>query len=200
MGDAEGEFDAVGINDVLILNEDGLSSFRAEVSDRVRVVCICGCSHLGLEHEVELLWLGELAGLVLAFRKGGFLFARRDVVKLVGAVTLLTNLTVYHGIGKSADVTGCGEDGVVGEDGSIEAEDIVTLLDVFTPPEVFEVALHFSSEGAVVPATVQAAVDFGRLENESFAFAQGDDLLHAGGVGLVFVGHGSKGEWFPRGP
>lgn len=80
------------------------------------------------------------------------------------------------------------------KDRSIEAEDVVAFLDVFTPPEFFEVSFHLGSEGAVVPATVQAAVDFGRLKNESFAFAQGDDLLHAGGIGLVFVGHGSRGE------
>lgn len=42
----------------------------------------------------------------------------------------------------------------MGEDGAIESEDVITLLDIFAPPEFFEVSFHLGSEWAVVPATV----------------------------------------------
>ncbi|MDA7933123.1 hypothetical protein N9B51_00005, partial [bacterium] len=38
------------------------------------------------------------------------------------------------------------------------------------------------------------------LEDESFAFAQGNNLFHAVGVGLVFIGHSLRARIFPRGP
>lgn len=108
---------------------------------------------------------------------------------LVGAEAGLGEEAVAHGIGESADVTGSGEDGLVGEDGAVEAEDVIALLDVFTPPEFLEVAFHLGAERAVVPAAIESAVEFCGLENEAFAFAEGNDFFHAGGVGLIFVGH-----------
>jgi hypothetical protein len=63
----------------------------------------------------------------------------------------------------------------------------------FAPPIFLEVAFQLRAERAVVPATVEAAVDFAGLENKAAAFAQGDDFLHAGGIGDVFVGHDSVG-------
>jgi hypothetical protein len=37
------------------------------------------------------------------------------------------------------------------------------------------------------------------LEDESTSLAQGDNFLHAYGIGLVFVSHGSGRRFFPRG-
>ena len=85
------------------------------------------------------------------------------------------------------------------ENGSIESEDIIAFQYVFSPPQIFEVPFDLSAEGAVIPASVQPAVDFGGLEDESFAFAQGNNLFHAIGVGLVFIGHGFWARIFPAG-
>ncbi len=80
---------------------------------------------------------------------------------MVGAEASLGEKAVAHGVRESADVSGSGEDGLVSEDGSVEAEDVVSFLDVFAPPVVFEVLFEFGSEGAIVPASVEAAVEFG---------------------------------------
>lgn len=86
------------------------------------------------------------------------------------------------------------------ENGSIESEDIIAFQYVFSPPQIFEVPFDLSAEGAVIPASVQPAVDFGGLEDESFAFAQGNNLFHAISVGLVFIGHGFWARVLSRGP
>ena len=84
------------------------------------------------------------------------------------------------------------------ENGSIESEDIIAFQYVFSPPQIFQVPFDLSAEGAVIPASVQPAVDFGGLEDESFAFAEGNNLFHAIGVGLVFIGHGFWARIVPR--
>jgi hypothetical protein len=49
------------------------------------------------------------------------------------------------------------------------------------------------AELTVIPASVEAAVELAGLEDEAAAFAQGNDFLHSGGIGDVFVGHGNVG-------
>ena len=163
-----------------------------------------------IAEKLGVKFLGGLAGFVLVLIRlveehgvgtvdgpaGFFVGSAGEVVgsaglglDLIGTKTGLGEKAVAHGIGESADVAGGGEDGLVGEDGSVESEDIIAFLDVFAPPEVFKVALEFSAKGAVVPASVQATVEFGGLEDEAFTFTQRNDFLHAGGVGLVFISH-----------
>ena len=47
-----------------------------------------------------------------------------------------------------------------------------------SPPCVFEVFLEFDTQRAEVEKSVIASVDFGRLENEPAAFAEGYDGVH----------------------
>ena len=86
------------------------------------------------------------------------------------------------------------------ENGSIESQDIIAFPYVFSPPQIFEVPFDLSAEWAVIPASIQPAVNFGRLEDESFAFAQGNNLFHAVRIGLVFISHGLGARIFSRGP
>ena len=64
------------------------------------------------------------------------------------------------------------------DDGRFEAGDVVALAGHGVPPEFLDVALEFRAERAVIPKTVDAAVDFRGLEDESLAFAQGHDFFH----------------------
>ncbi len=78
MSDPEGEFDAGGVEDVFVLDEDGLGGFGAEVGNGVGVVVFGRSTHGGLEHEIELTWFGEersVGGVVVGdvgFFGGGF--------------------------------------------------------------------------------------------------------------------------------
>ena len=48
----------------------------------------------------------------------------------------------------------------------------------------FYVALELSSEGAVVPGGVDAAVDFAALEEEATSFGEGEEFIHCDGLGF----------------
>jgi hypothetical protein len=118
---------------------------------------------------------------------------------LVSAQACFREEAITHRIRESTNVSRGRQDGLMSENGSIESEDIIAFQYVFSPPQIFEVPFDLSAEGAVIPASVQPAVDFGGLEDESFAFAQGNNLFHAIGVGLVFIGHGFWARIFPAG-
>ena len=78
------------------------------------------------------------------------------------------------------------------EDRSVHTDDVLTFENILTPPEFFDVTLELCSQRAVVPATVKTSVEFSRLEDEAFPFAERDDFFHTVGVSLVFVGHGEE--------
>ena len=99
----------------------------------------------------------------------------------------LKNLIVA--VAESANVAGRDEHLFHGQDGTVHAEHVIAFLHGFAPPEILEVAFQLSSQRAVIPATIEAAVEFASLEDEAAAFAQRYDFLHAGGIGGVFVGH-----------
>ena len=64
------------------------------------------------------------------------------------------------------------------DDGRFEAGDVVALADHGVPPKFLDVALEFRAERAVVPKTVDAAVNLGGLENEPAPLAQRHDFFH----------------------
>ena len=61
LGDAEGDLDAGGVDDVAEVGEDALGGFGAEVDLAGFVLHGAG---VGFEHQVELAGLGERAGFV----------------------------------------------------------------------------------------------------------------------------------------
>src|SRR6476661_2221781 len=123
--------------------------------------------------------------------------------KMISSESLFRFLIVDHGVGESAYVAGSDPHVRVHNDGGVEADHVEVVAvgafggaaDDVVPPGFLEVAFEFDAEWAVIPEAVDAAVDFGGLEDEAAAFAEGDDLLHFGGWGggfggLGLVGHG----------
>jgi len=74
--------------------------------------------------------------------------------------------------------------------GGFEANDIIPAADHIIPPAIADILSKLSAEGTVIPKAVEAAVDLGGLENESPAFAQGNNLLHE--FGGFSVSHKGK--------
>lgn len=194
LGNTEGEFDSVRVHHVLILHEDGLRGLGAEVGNGLWIIVAGHGAELGGEHEVEGARLSESALFAFAWITRRLLSALESV-EAVGTIATFTGFAVDHGIGESAHVAGCGENGLVSEDGAVHAEDVVALLHVATPPNFFDVTLEFGTEGTHVPASIEAAVEFARLEDEALALAEGHDFFHADGIGLVFVGHKNACFW-----
>ena len=98
--------------------------------------------------------------------------------QLVRAVPLLAHLAVDERVGEAGDVAAGFPDFRVHDDGGLEADDVVAAAHHVVPPAVADVFLQLGAERAVVEKAVEAAVDFGRGENEAAAFAERDDALH----------------------
>ena len=69
-------------------------------------------------------------------------------------------------------------DGRRHNDGGFEADDVVAPTGHGVPPEVLDVAFEVGAERAVVPKSVDAAVNFGRLVDEPAPLAQRHDFFH----------------------
>ena len=88
------------------------------------------------------------------------------------------------------------------EDGGVEADHVVALLDHGAPPGVLHVAQHVDAERPVVVGGAEAAVDLGRREDEAPVAAQAHHLLHqvvgvvAGAASVSVIGAGYRsGFW-----
>ena len=66
-----------------------------------------------------------------------------------------------------------------GRRGAWQRRHVVVAIDHFTPPRFFDVTFEFDSQWAVVPKTLQAAVDYAGLKKKSTLFAKGNDFFHA---------------------
>ena len=69
-------------------------------------------------------------------------------------------------------------DGSTHKDRAVHADDIVAELGHGPPPVGFEVSFQLGAEGAVIPGSVEAAVNLGGLENEASALAKGHNFFH----------------------
>ena len=86
---------------------------------------------------------------------------------LVGAEAGVGKQAIAHRIAEAADVAGGLEHLFHRQNRAIHAEDVVAFLNGLAPPVVLEVAFQLGSERAVVPAAVEASVEFARLENKA---------------------------------
>lgn len=72
----------------------------------------------------------------------------------------------------------------MGDNGGIETFHVIALVHHMAPPAGFDVVFEFDPQRTVIVNAFEASVDFGGLEDEPTAFAEGDDVVHIGG------GHG----------
>ena len=177
--DAEGQLLAGGDADRVEIDENRLAGFRAQPRD---VLFVEHGADERLHHEVEFARFGQPLGA--AVRAG------RGVVHLVDAVAAFAVHAVRHEIGELVEMAGGFPDHWMADDGGVQSDDVVTLLDHVFPPELFDGAAEGGAVGAVVPEAVDAAVYFGALEDDAAPFAQGDDFVHL----IVF----NFAHWMPR--
>ena len=64
----------------------------------------------------------------------------------------------------------------MGQDRAVHPHDVVAFADHDAPPIILHVPLQLHPKRPVIPATIQSAIDFARLENESPPLTQADDL------------------------
>ncbi len=110
--------------------------------------------------------------------------------QLIGAVAMARLAVIDHRVAETADVAAGLPHPRIHQQRAIEAHHpvpgrrtrrhrcLVVPLEHVGPPRLFDVALELDAEGAVVPTTVEPAIDFARRKNEAPAFAQRNDFIH----------------------
>ena len=149
------------------IHEDRLAGFRTEISD---MFIVENGTDVSFHHEVEFARRSQVGGTAV----------RTDlrVGHLIDAVTRLAVFAVAHDVAETVDVTGSLPDFRMADDRGVESYDVVAFFHHFAPPELFDCALHRGSVRAVIPETVEAAVNFRALKHKTAALAQRHDLVH----------------------
>ncbi len=178
--DAEGDLLARALENVQVVDVDALGGLRPEKDHRGLLL---DRPHEGLEHEVEEPGLGQGA-LGAADWALGVGLARGPLDPgVVGPEAVLAVPAVDQGIGEAGHVARGLPDLGMHEDGGVEPLDVVPGVDHGPPPAVLHVLLELHPERTVVPDRAEAPVDLRGLEDEPPALAEGDQLVHQGGVG-----------------
>ncbi|VBB40800.1 putative Predicted transcriptional regulator [uncultured Spirochaetota bacterium] len=171
LGDPEGYLHSVGLDDVLVVDVDALGGFGAQVYEPGPVV---HGTYVGLEHEVELAGIGQLAAAI------GTFFARQLVlVDLVGPESGFAFLAIHQGVGEVLHVPRGFPDPGMHEDSRVQAHYVVVELGHFLPPKPRYAVFELDSHRSVVPGPCLASVDFRRLKDKSPSLGQRDDFFHA---------------------
>ena len=143
---------------------------------------------VGLEHQVELARLAELAAALravdLAARVAALLGDRLAQVVLAPAPLALAE-ALDERVAEAAEVTRRLPDPGVLDDRRVDRDDVVAIGEHRPPPLVLDVVLEQDAVVAVVVGRADAAVDLRRREDEAAALAERDDLVEAGAVAAV---------------
>src|SRR5690606_29977836 len=118
-------------------------------------------AHMGFEHEVELAGLGKFAAAVRtddAALGVALHLAVAAFLELVGTPPEVAALTVDERVAEAGHVATGHPDLGVGDEGGVEADDIVALADHGAPPGLPDVPLQFDSKRAVVVGVREAAM------------------------------------------
>ena len=171
-----GGFLRAKLQDVLEVDEDPLGGLGAQV-DLVRLVL--DGADVGLEHQVELARLRELAAALRAADLAlGVLGAELLLAQVVLAPALLALAQALdQRIGEAGEVARRLPDLGVLDDRRVERDDVVALLDHRPPPLGLDVVLEQHAVVAVVVGVGEAAVDLRRREDEAAPLAERDDLV-----------------------
>jgi len=129
---------------------------------------------VGFEHQVE----GARGGLFAMALGNHFARFCGQGISLVGrAETPFARLAINHRVAERVHVAAGLPDLRMHDDGGFETGDVVTLAGHGVPPEFLDIALEFGAERAVVPKSIDTAVNLGGLKNETAPLAQRHDFF-----------------------
>src|SRR5690606_29622140 len=120
--------------------------------------------------------LGVLAGVPARLSRA------LRAVKVIRAEAGLARAAVDERVREPGDVAARLPDARVHQDRGVEPLDVVTLVNHRAPPRFLHVALQLDAERAVVPDRARAAVDLGRLEDETTSLAERHQPVHPFGT------------------
>ena len=161
LGDAEGNFHAAGLDDILEIDVDALGSLRPQIDHGA---VILGRTDMGCEHQVEVAWSGERV-LVATVR------ARPVQVDLVRSEAGMADLAVHHRVGEVGNMAARLPDRAVHQDRGVDADNVVVQLRHLLPPHVADVVLQRDAQRAVVIGAIQSTINLAGLKNETTPLA-----------------------------
>ena len=170
---------------VLEVHEHALGGLRAQVDLRALRL---HRAHVGLEHQVEVARLGQVAAAHRADQRGVGVAALRGhgLAQMVLAEAPLALAEALHQrVGEALQVARGLPRARVHQDRGVQGHDVVAAEDHRPPPLALDVGLQQHAVVAVVVGRGQPAVDLRGREHEATPLAQGDDLVHGHGVGGV---------------
>ena len=173
LGDPERRSLARRLQDVEEVDEVALGGLGPQVGD---VALVLDRADVGLEHQVEGPGLGQVGAAAVGAVDQPVGRVRLEVV---GPPALLAVAAVDQRIGEVGQVARGLPDLRAGQDGGVEADDVVAQLDHRPPPGVLDVAQHEHAERPVVVGGAEPAVDLRRGEHEAALLAQPHDVVHA---------------------
>ena len=179
LGDPEWRLLARELEVVLEIQEDALCRLGAQVDGRALLL---HRSDAGLEHEVEVARLGQVAvgPLARALRR---LATALSVLELVCAEAKLARAAVDERVGEALQMAARVPGLRMEDDRRVECDDVLALLQHRAPPLSLDVGLQQDAVVPVVVGRAKSAVDLAAREHEAAPFAQRDDLLHGDDVG-----------------
>src|SRR5579859_84480 len=101
-----------------------------------------------------------------------------NVIGLIRSKPALARFAVNHWITERVHVSTGFPDLRRHDDGGFEANHVVALAGHGVPPELLDIALEFGAQRAVIPKTVDAAVNFRGWIDEAAPLAQRHDFFH----------------------
>lgn len=194
LSDPDGDSAGHAVDDVLEVHEHPLSGFWTHIG---HVVFATHCAQRRLEHQVEITWFGQLTGIMLAGAFARFLRAltRFEVIR---AEASFAGVAVHFLVAEKIEVPRHFPNLRVHDDRRFESahlelarrtvlnREFVMVGDHVVPPRIADIPLQLHAERPVVPKAVEAAINLGRLKQESAAFAERNNLVHRLGHVAIF--------------
>src|SRR5437660_4016171 len=123
--------------------------------------------------------LGDFLAARLVLRAGVMIGGPTLRVDLIRAEPFLAQEAIHHRITERAGMAARFPNLWMHDDRRFQPNHVIAILRHAAPPIILDVALELRTERTVIPKAIDPAVNFGRLEDQSAALAEGDNLLHA---------------------
>ena len=150
--------------------KERLAGFRPQVG---RLGGVRRSADLGLQHQVEVPGFGQVVLRAALSRR-----TLPCVVKLIGAKAFLARPAIHHRVAEVIDVARRFPGSRMRDDRRVDTDDVRALSNHALPPQRFQVVLEFDTKRAVVPKTVNPAVNLTRRKDKPSGCAKRNQLVH----------------------
>ena len=166
--DTKRQFAVGGIHNIGKVDKNPLRGFGAHVD---RGAGVFHGSQRCPEHKIESTRFGESSAAAPRT------FAVFDMIR-TQTTSAFGIPAVHQHIGKIGRVTRSFPGFGMHKNSRVQSDHIVAILNHGLPPGRLDIAFEFRADRTIVPGPVKAAINFGRRENKTAAFAERNNFFH----------------------